>query len=99
MGEWKTKVDYEDDMLVFRRQYKRVQLIQLEGGHHLAKLELVGKQNEDDALYLIDSEDEVSNKNAVRRIYKILNHKSKEQMYYAYQKYKEVYNRIKENNR
>ena len=38
----------------------------------------------DEAVYLVENEEDVSTENAVRKIHKILNHKSKEQMYYAY---------------
>ena len=50
----------------------------------LAKLELVGTWKNEDAIYLIENEDEVSSDKAIRKIHKILNHKSKEQMHYAY---------------
>ena len=39
--EWKTKVDLEDDKMEFKEQEKNVDLTDLEGGHHLVKLELV----------------------------------------------------------
>ena len=50
----------------------------------LAQLELVGTWKNEDAIYLIENEDEVSSDKAIRKIHKILNHKSKEQMLYAY---------------
>ena len=50
----------------------------------MAKLELVGTWKEDDAVNLVEREVDVSSDGAVKKIHKILNHKSKEQMYYAY---------------
>ena len=35
---------------------------------------------------MVDNEDDVSSDKAMRKIHKILNHKSKEQMHYAYRK-------------
>ena len=55
-----------------------------EGDHLIAKLELVGTWKEDDVVYLVEKEVDVSSDGAVKKIHKILNHKSKEQMYYAY---------------
>ena len=55
-----------------------------EGGHLLANLELVSKWNNDEAVYLVKTEKEVTSFKAVKKIHKVLNHKKKEQMYYAY---------------
>ena len=49
----------------------------------MAKLELVGTWKDDDAVYLVEKEVDVSSDGAVKKINKILNHKSKEQVYYA----------------
>ena len=77
-------MDFEDDKLEFKGKDKNVELTESEGGHLLARLELVGTWKDDEALYLVEKEDDVSSDGAVKKIHKILNHKSKEQMYYAY---------------
>ena len=38
----------------------------------------------DDTIHLVQNEEDVTGENTVRKIHKILNHNSKEQMYYAY---------------
>ena len=50
----------------------------------MAKLELVGTMEEDDMVYLVEKEVDVSSDGAVKKINKILNHKSKDQIYYTY---------------
>ena len=50
----------------------------------LAQLELVGTWKNKDAVYLVENENDVRRDNAIQKIEKILNHKSKEQMHYAY---------------
>ena len=92
---WKTKVDFEEDKLEFKEQEKSVRLMKSEGGQHLAKLELVGTWMDDEAVYLVKNEEDVSGDKAVRKIHKILNHKSKEQMYYAYRNAGKLTNEVK----
>ena len=78
---WKTKVDLEDDKLEFKGQDKVIDLIELDGGHQLAKLEMVRRWDDNEAVYFIkQEEDAVSNENAVRKVHKIFNHKNKGQM-------------------
>ena len=56
-----------------------------EGGHQLAKLEQVGTNFDDESVNFVKEEDDaVMSESAMRKIHKILNHKSKEQMNYAY---------------
>ena len=81
--KWKTKVDFEEYKQEFKAKDNNVELIESEGGHLLARLELVGTWKNDKAFYLVEKDD-VSSDGAVKKIYKILNLKSKEQMYYAY---------------
>ena len=50
----------------------------------LARLELVGEWNDDKVIFLVKTEKDVNSMKAVAQIHKILNHKRKEQMYYAY---------------
>ena len=66
-----------------------------EGGHHLVKLELVGTLKDDEAVYLVRKEEDVSGENAVRKIHKILYHKSKKQIYYAYRNTEQLTNKVK----
>ena len=84
MKDWKTVLDFAEDKLDFKEKNKSVNLRVSEGGHMLAKLELVRRWNNDDAVFLVKKEENVSNFKAVKKIHKILNHKQKEQMYYAY---------------
>ena len=50
----------------------------------LAQLELVGKWKDKDAIFLVENEDKVNSEEVIWKIHKILNHKSKEQMHYAF---------------
>ena len=50
----------------------------------VVNLELVGKREDSDAIYLVEKEDDVKSDQAIKKIHKTLNHKSKEQMIYAY---------------
>ena len=80
----KLRIDHEEDKLEFKEKDKKVKLIESKGGHLIAQLELVGKWEDKDAIYLVENENEVDSEKAIRKIYKILNHKSKEQMHYAF---------------
>ena len=57
---------------------KKVGLIETEGGHLIAQLELVGKWKDIFAIHLVEKENEVKSDTAIKRINKILNHRSKE---------------------
>ena len=48
------------------------------------KLELVGKWRDEDAVFLVQEEDDVKTLKAVTKIHKVLNHKQKDQMLYAF---------------
>ena len=50
----------------------------------LVKLELVGKWQEDEAVLLVKEEKDLKSLKAVRKIHRALNHKQKEQMYFAF---------------
>ena len=80
--EWKTVLDFAEQELGFKEQEKSVVLVK--GSHLLAKLELVGRWKDEDAVFLVEKEKDVQSFKAVQKIHKILNHKQKEQMYYAY---------------
>ena len=47
-------------------------------------LELVGKWEDSEAILFVEKEDDVKTDSVIKRIHKNLNHKSKEQMIYAY---------------
>merc|ERR1712030_3592 len=81
--DWRMVLDFEDRKLGFKEQKKRVDLIKR--SHLVVKLELVGKWNEDEAVFLVREEKDIKSINAVSKIHKKLNHKSKEQMFYAFQ--------------
>ena len=57
----------------------------IKGSHLLAKLELVGRWKDEDAVFLVKEEKDVTTLKGVQKIHKILNHKQKKQMYYAYE--------------
>ena len=54
INEWRTKVNFEDDKLDFKGKDKYVELTELEEGHLLAKLELVGTWKNDDTIYQVE---------------------------------------------
>merc|ERR1712030_140420 len=80
--DWRTVLDFEQRKLGFKGPNKKVNLIKKT--HLVVKLELVGKWNNDEAVFLVGEEKDIKSINAVRRIHKKLNHKSKEQMLYAF---------------
>merc|ERR1712030_75877 len=80
--DWRMILDFEDRKLGFKEQKKMVNLIKR--SHLVVKLELVGKWNEDEAVFLVREEKDIKSINAIRQIHKKLNHKSKEQMFYAF---------------
>ena len=75
-------LDFMEQRLGFKEQEKSVVLVK--GSHLLAKLELVGRWKDKEAVFLVEKEKDAQSLKAVQRIHKILNHKQKEQMYYAY---------------
>ena len=52
-NNWKTKVNLEDDKLEFKGQDKEIDLIESDGGHHLAKLEMVRRWDDNEAVYIV----------------------------------------------
>ena len=75
----------EDDKLEFKEQDKIVKIEESEGGHQLVKLEKVGDDFEEETVnFLREDDDAVVSESVVKKINKILNHKSKEQLNYAY---------------
>ena len=82
--DWKLRKDHEEDKLELKEKDKNVKLTESKGEHLLAQLDLVGKWEYKDAIYLVDNKDEVNSDKAIQKIHKILNPKSKEQMNYAF---------------
>ena len=68
---------------IFNGEEKNMDLANLEGGHHLDKLELVGKWKDEDTLVLVKEDKDAKSFKAVQKILKFLNYKQKDQMYYA----------------
>ena len=78
LKNWKIMVDMEENKLEFKQQQKSVDLMDSDGVHHLAKLEKAVKWINDEAVYLVQNEEDISSENTTRKIHMILNHKSKE---------------------
>ena len=51
LKEWKTSLDFAEDKLKFKEVDKEIDLIK--GSHMLVKLELVGKWQDEDAVFLV----------------------------------------------
>merc|ERR1711984_33400 len=79
---WKTMLDFEHEKLAFKDVNKMVQLTRQ--SHLVVKLQLVGTWNEDEAVFLVQQEKDIKSSTAVKAIHRKLNHKSKEQMLYAF---------------
>ena len=77
-------VDLPGDLIVFKKKEMKVEAQESPGGHILVNLELVGKWEDSEAILLVEKEEDTKSDSAIRRIHKNLNHKSKEQMIYAY---------------
>ena len=80
--DWKTVLDFAERKLGFKEENKTVELIKT--SHLIIKLELVGKWRDEDAVFLVQEEDDVKTLKAVTKIHKVLNHKQKDQMLYAF---------------
>merc|ERR1712105_100619 len=74
--DWRTVLDFEERKLGFKGPNKKVDLIKKT--HLVVKLELVGKWNNDEAVFLVGEEKDIKSMKAVTQIHKKLNHKSKE---------------------
>merc|ERR1712030_214651 len=79
---WKTILDFEDEKLGFKDVNKMVQLTRQ--CHLVVKLQLVGTWNEDEAVFLVEKEKDIKSLKAVEDIHRKLNHKTREQMLYAF---------------
>ena len=71
-----------EQKLGFKEKNNNINL--LKGSHLLAKLELVGTWKDEDAVFLVKEEKDVKNLKTMRKINKVLNHKQKDQMYFAF---------------
>ena len=72
------------DRIVFKKKEKKVETQESAGGHILVNLELVGKWEDSEAILLVEKEEDTKNDSVIKMIHKNFNHKSKEQMIYAY---------------
>ena len=82
---WKIKVDMEENKLELKKQEKIVKIKESEGGHQLVNWEKVGNDFDEEEVNFLRAEvDAVVSESVKRKIHKILNHKSKEQINYAY---------------
>ena len=82
---WKNKVDMEEDKKELKEQGQIVKLKESEGGHQLVKFEQVTIDFDEESInFLKEEDDAVVSESAIRKMHKILNHKSKEQMNHAY---------------
>merc|ERR1711984_75907 len=79
---WKTILDFEEEKLGFKEEEKMVQLTRK--SHLVVQLQLVGTWKEDEAVFLVQNEKDIQSLEAVREIHRKLNHKSKDQMLYAF---------------
>ncbi len=61
-------LDLPGDRLVFKEKGKKVETVESKGGHSLVNLELVGKWEDSDAIYLVEKEDEVKSDKAIKKI-------------------------------
>ena len=77
-------LDLPRDRIIFEGKGKKVETAESKGGHSVVNIELVGKWEDSDAIYLVEKEGDVMSDQAVKKIHKALNHKSKEQMIHAY---------------
>ena len=75
-------LDFGEQKLGFKEQNKKVEL--MKGSHLLAKLELVGKWRDEEAVFLVEKEEDAKTMKVIQKIHQQLNHKQKEHMYYAY---------------
>merc|ERR1712090_34556 len=83
LRDWRTVLDFEESKLGFKDpQFKKVDLIKK--SHLVVKLELVGKWQEDEAVFIVREEKDITNINAIKKIHRKLNHRSKEQMFNAF---------------
>ena len=77
-------LDVPGDRLVFKEKGKKVETVESKGGHSVVNLELVGKWEDIDVIHLVEKEDDVKSEGVIKKIHRTLNHKSKEQLIYAY---------------
>ena len=77
-------LDLARDRKIFEGKGKKVETAESKGGHSVVNLELVGKWEDSDAIYLVEKEGDVMSDQAIKKIHKVLNHKSKEQMICTY---------------
>ena len=82
LRRWKAAMNFAKRKMGFEANEKEIQLTKI--NHLLVKLELVGTWKEEDTLFMVEKEEDIMTFKAVKKIHKNLNHKSKEQMLYAF---------------
>ena len=73
-----------DQRIVFKEKGKKVETVENNVGHIVVNLELVGKWEDSEAIYLVEKEDDVQIEKGIKKINKTLNKKGKIQLIYAY---------------
>ena len=59
--------DVPGDRLVFKGKGKKVETIESKGRHSAVNLELVGKWEDIDAIYLVEKEDDVQSEGVIKK--------------------------------
>ena len=85
MTDWDTSIRFRRRELEFVEQGKNTPLTISVGGHMIVDLERVGDWSEEESILLVKKENDVTNKTAITRIHKNLNHKKIKQMNYAFE--------------
>ncbi len=67
-------LDLPRDRIIFEEKGKKVKKAESKGGHSVVYLELVGKLEDSDAIYLVEKEGDVMSDQAIKKIHKALNH-------------------------
>ena len=66
-------LDCPNHRIVFKEKGKKVETVENNVGHIVVNLELVGKWEDSEAIYLVEKEDDVQSKKGIKKINKTLN--------------------------
>ena len=81
-------LDCSEHRIVFKEKNKKVETLESDGGHMVMNLELVGEWKDADAreliVNLVEKNVDIETRKGIEKVHTNLNHKSKEQMIYAY---------------
>ena len=64
--------------IVFNEKGKKIETLESSSGHMVVNLEFAEECKNNEAIYLVEKEDDVKSEKAIKRIHKNINHKSKE---------------------